>query len=214
MNNQDLEERKKNLLKEMGLPADISMLELVEKYKHVVTLLSDKNQMIQTLQNSASAKITDKDRIIQDLQARLAKYEGNALNPDTEGAVQSSNIQRKIVATSNNTSVPPSKNPPGVKHLRTKSLRDKSGKKPGGQLGHRGITYTTPSDSEVKTEKRWYPAGDKNTHSECYEGAVRYVIDIPYGIMPEITKHISMCRKDIDGKILKGEFQRPFPVDS
>ena len=41
-----------------------------------------------------------------------------------------------VMKNSQNSSLPPSRDP----HKRTKSLREKSGRKPGGQVGHKGAT--------------------------------------------------------------------------
>jgi len=213
MSNLNLKERRRRLFKEMGLPENISYLALAEKLKDTMTRLSE----AQNEKSSLSLEISDKDRLIQDLKARLAKYEGDSNIQLETQSVQPQQLQEsqqkvketpvaqpKVVATSNNSSVPPSKNPIGIKH--TRSLRKKSGKKPGGQLGHKGTTYAVPVAESITTEQRWYPIGDESTHKDCYEGICRYVIDIPIGVFVEVTKHIEMCRKDADGNIIKGEF--------
>jgi len=211
MCNLDLKERRRRLFEEMGLPENISSLALAEKLKETMTKLSE----AQNEKSSLTLKISDKDRLIQDLKARLAKYEGDS---NTQLETQSVQLQesqqqakgtpmvppQKVVATSNNSSVPPSKNPIGIKH--TRSLREKSGKKPGGQLGHKGATYIVPAKESITSEQTWYPAGDASTHGDCYEGACRYVIDIPTSVYVEVTKHVVMYRKDADGNVIKGEF--------
>lgn len=72
--------------------------------------------------NKLNVEVSKRNAIIEDLRKRLAKYE----TPDKN---------------SNNSSTPPSKEKIQDEVVRrTKTLRKTSGRKPGGQAGHKGCT--------------------------------------------------------------------------
>lgn len=136
MCNADLKERKRQLFQEMGLPESISFVALAEMLRDTRDKLSEAQDEKELMSLEISAKdrqISDKDRQIQDLIARLSKYEGgNVSELDTTSVENQSKLSEqkitpKIVATNNNSSAPPSKNPIGIRH--TQSLRKKSDKK-------------------------------------------------------------------------------------
>jgi len=90
---------------------------------------------------------------------------------------------------SSNSSVPPSQDP--YRNKKTNSLREKSGKRPGGQQGHKGITLEmSEHPAEVKEHIPHYC----NKCGEVLSGenkefiGKRQVIDIP-PIIPVITEH-------------------------
>lgn len=104
-----------------------------------------------------------------DLRERLARYE----NPKN----------------SRNSSVPPSKDE--NRPFKTKSLREKSGKRPGGQMGHKGSTLemTKTPDAIVDHIPCFCgKCGSDLTELPSVLDGKRQVIDIP-PVKPEYTEH-------------------------
>ena len=90
---------------------------------------------------------------------------------------------------SRNSSVPPSKDENRPK--KTKSLRQKSGKKPGGQLGHEGNTLKmaeNPDEIVKHKPKICIVCGDLLPDENLYLSSRRQVIDIP-PIEPRYIEH-------------------------
>src|SRR5215471_5142162 len=63
-------------------------------------------------------------------------------------------LEARLAKDSHNSSKPPSSDGLGRVARKTKSLRKRSGKKPGGQLGHRGETLRLVSRPDVVVEHR------------------------------------------------------------
>lgn len=106
---------------------------------------------------------------ISELEARLAKYE----TPKNSG----------------NSSIPPSKDENRLRH--TQSLREKSDKKPGGQLGHKGTTLEmtlTPDQIEEHRPGEQCTCGEDLTAYPIQLKERRQVMDLPE-IKPMITEH-------------------------
>ncbi|MBC2581853.1 IS66 family transposase [Clostridium sp. DJ247] len=96
-------------------------------------------------------------------------------------------LESQVNKNSNNRSKPPSSD--GFK--KTKSLRTKSGKKPGGQEGHEGTTLClndTPDEIEIHSVEQCIECGAslKDVSTERY--IVRQIIDIP-DIKVKIVEH-------------------------
>ena len=90
---------------------------------------------------------------------------------------------------SKNSNKPPSSDFPKQKH--TKSLREPSGKKPGGQLGHEGTTLrtvSTPDFIEAHSPFFCTCCGEDLTVQPGLFAGKRQVIDIP-PIVPIVTEH-------------------------
>ena len=177
-----LTRRRKQLLRDMGLSEDLDSTELAEKL-HEQTLVVD----------VLNRNLVRKDEEIEKLKARIAELEGG---------------KKPIPKTSANSSVPPSKNPIGIKH--TQSQRKPSGKKTGGQKGHEGSTRL--QTEYVTGVERWYPAAvcpecgkplDMDTATVC---ARRQVVDIPLPIAAEVFDHFQMQVKCSCGRCCKGQF--------
>ena len=103
-------------------------------------------------------------------------------------------------ATSLNSSLPPSKNPLSVP--RTRSLRKSSGKKPGGQVGHKGHTIEfsgRPDSREACPIPHVCPiCGEPLDPTKLQVCERRQVIDIPLPVITtikEYIQHIITCDK-------------------
>ena len=112
--------------------------------------------------------------------------------------------------TSRNSSIPPSKNPIGIKQ--TRSLRERSGKAVGGQVGHHGTTRewnNSPDTIEQCQAPTICPScGQDIGIIKSYEGERRQMIDIPAVVVPMVKEYVEMRRRCTCGNCAKGEFPR------
>ena len=188
-----LTRRRKQILREMGLSEELDSAELAEKLREESRVNDILNRDI--VRNEGL--IAQKQKEIDALRSRIADLE-------KELGVKSSSIAK----TSSNSSIPPSRNPIGIKH--TQSLRKSSGKNAGGQKGHPGSTRLQSED--VTWTERWYPAATcpkcgKSLDMETAKvGITRQVVDIPLAIMAEVINHHQMQVKCSCGHCCKGQF--------
>jgi len=118
----------------------------------------------------------------------------------------------KTKKDSNNSSLPPSKDenrPP-----RTSSLREKGGRKAGGQPGHDGKTLEMADNPDEIVEHRacFCPECGKDVSSQPFEYyGKRQVIDIPV-IKPIVTEHRVYKCNCTCGRVVESDF--PVDVDS
>ena len=126
-------------------------------------------------------KLHKKDEVITDLRNRLSKYE----NPDKN---------------SSNSSTPPSKERMKDEIVRrTKTLRKSTGKKPGGQAGHKGHRlYCIDTPDEVVDDIPNYctNCGESLEDAERILDYVTQVVSIPElkPVVKEIRHYVRVCR--------------------
>ena len=131
--------------------------------------------------NKLHTDMRERDKHIEDLKARLAKYE--APNKD-----------------SGNSSTPPSKENMKAEAIRrTKTLRKPTGKKPGGQEGHEGSTLKmteTPDETEDIAASFCTKCGSSLEDCERILDYVTQVISLPElkPIVKEIRHYITVCK--------------------
>ena len=131
--------------------------------------------------NKLHTDLRERDKHIEDLEARLAKYE--APNKD-----------------SGNSSTPPSKENMKAEAIRrTKTLRKPTGKKPGGQEGHEGSTLKmteTPDETEDIAASFCTKCGSSLEDCERILDYVTQVISLPElkPIVKEIRHYITVCK--------------------
>lgn len=150
---------------------------------------------LQSIFQQYQCAIARKDREISTLQARV-----NAL----EEELSRFHSPRK---TSMNSSVPPSKNPLGIKH--SSSLREKSGLKSGGQPGHKGVTLEMAHqahDTVAHLPDVCSGCGCSLPEETMEVSEIRQVWDLPAPIEPFITNHVSFKQTCRCGCCCKGEF--------
>ncbi|MGN0138125.1 MAG: IS66 family transposase [Candidatus Methanomethylophilaceae archaeon] len=122
---------------------------------------------------------------------------------------------RRIRMDSSNSSKPPSSD--GYRKPKPTSLREKSGRSPGGQPGHKGHNITIPHEPDEVIEH--YPAGCEGCprFSECRSGSTfdcsesRYVIDAV--MLTKVTEHRRMNAACPMDKTEKEPMSGSFPED-
>ena len=129
-----------------------------------------------------NVELHKRDKEIQDLKDKLAKYE----SPDKN---------------SGNSSTPPSKeNMKDEAIRRTKTLRKPTGRKPGGQKGHEGSTLKmsqTPDETEEVSANYCTKCGASLEDCERILDYVTQVVSIPdlKPIVKEIRHYITVCKQ-------------------
>lgn len=128
-----------------------------------------------------NADLHKRNKRIEELEEKLAKYE----SPDKN---------------SGNSSIPPSKeNMKSEVVRRTKSLRKPTGKKPGGQKGHRGTSLAvteTPDETEEVSANYCSKCGNILEGCERILDYVTQVISLPKlkPVVKEIRHYITICK--------------------
>jgi len=158
--------------------------EVLELRKIVAILLAkveSLNNQVEDLTNQVNA--LTKENIY--LRNRLSKYE----HPKN----------------SNNSSIPPSKDENRPKR---KSLREKSGRKPGGQKGRKGNTLTmvaTPDIIQKHIPEYCNNCGEDLKHAMLIPSSKRQVFDIPK-IKIKVTEHQVYKKQCLCGHITEAEY--------
>lgn len=116
-------------------------------------------------------------------------------------------MERQRSLDSHNSSKPPSTDPPGSKPS-PKSLRQASGKKPGGQPGHQGTTLRmsgNPNHLVVHAPERCAGCGASLAEAPVVEVERREVIDLPPALV-EVVEHQVETRQCPCGQTSQGRF--------
>jgi len=151
--------------------------------------------------------------IIAELQAEVKelKKENASLRAIVGDLIERNNkLQNR--KNSNNSSIPPSKDE--NRPRKTKSLRKPSGKKPGGQKGHKGSTLEMTPVPDVVIDHKPELCAKCGFFFEAWQMELkgkRQVIDIP-PIIPEYTEHRVYSARCNCGHVTKQAF--PSGVDS
>lgn len=195
-----LTRRRMLILREAGVSEDLLDADVYRELrdtKKEYRRLKKENAQQQAAIVEKQRLIADQEKEIQRLQKELA-----ALNKKL-GKLD------RPAKTSNNSSVPPSKNPIGVRH--TNSLRKPTGKQNGGQPGHKGVTLeqTAHPDHSHRCMPGVCPCCGKSIPEENLRpGERRQVIDLPKPVFPTVTEYVSMEGVCSCGGHVKGEFPK------
>ena len=124
-------------MNEDGSDISTALLELTDEIRRLNGQVASQHSEICSLNRNIDKlnhELRKRDKRIEELTAKLAKYESPAKN-------------------SGNSSTPPSKEKMRDELVRrTKSLRKPTGKKPGGQDGHQGSTLTKVAEPTATEE--------------------------------------------------------------
>jgi transposase len=137
------------------------------------------------------------------LQAEASDLRGHNFQLQRRNA----ELEALVAKDSHNSSRPPSTDPPWAK--RTRSLRRPSGRRPGGQAGHRGETLRLAARPDRTVEHR--PRQCRQCHSALAEGgAVRHlrqqVVEVVPARLRVIEHRLVVLRCSRCGKTTQGEF--------
>ncbi len=116
-------------------------------------------------------------------------------------------LERQRALDSHNSSKPPSTDPPGSRPS-PKSLRQPSGKRPGGQPGHRGSTLRMsehPDRVVVHPPQRCEGCGASLAEAPIVEVQRRQVIDLR-PVLVEVVEHLVESRRCRCGQTSRGGF--------
>ncbi len=148
-------------------------------------------------------KIAELEEIIRQQAARIESL----MQKLAEQELLIADLQEKLNKNSHNSSKPPSSD--GLAKPKPKSLRKRSGKKPGGQKGHEGSGFCLSEQVEDFVAHK--PAECENCPMKgqcksCGRSEMRNVVDVE--IITKVTGHYTetyMCPMR-DGEIISGEF--------
>ena len=155
-------------------------LEQIEKHHELLRINEERQRQIDALK----AEVFRKTIEMRKLQSRLDKLQGNGESPKAADKPQ---------ITSENSSLPPSKDPIGFK--RTQSLRQKSERPSGGQPGHKGYTkeQTALPNKTIECFPEICPeCGRRIDLSGAHIAERRQIRDLPLPIAPIVTEYQSM----------------------
>ncbi len=200
--------RQPEKLKELGIDAEYiasllrptieilrqDALVQIEKCRELTRQVSEQQLIIDSLKNEIFKKT---------IEARKLRSQLDALSGKT---TQPAPIAKPQV-TSENSSLPPSKDPIGFK--RTQSLREKSNRPNGGQPGHKGHTkeQTTVPNTTIECAPHVCPeCGGVIDPTELHVVERRQIWDLPLPIAPIVTEYVRMEGRCKCGHCCKGAF--------
>lgn len=166
----------------------------IEKYQALLRVNEERQRLIDSLKDEVFRKTIE----MRKLQSRLDELQGKAEKPKQI---------EKPRATSENSSLPPSKDPIGFK--RTQSLRQKSNRPNGGQPGHKGHAkeQTALPNKIVECTPGVCPqCGRLIDPSGLHVAERRQIWDLPLPIAPIVTEFQAMEGTCQCGCHCKGEF--------
>ncbi len=152
----------------------------------------------------------DKDEKIAELEG-INLYQATVIEAQAQEIAELKRIiadlQEKLNKNSQNSSKPPSSD--GLAKPRLKSLRKRSGKKAGGQEGHKGNGLCLPEaerETVVHKPNQCEKCHMKGQCKSCGHSEVRNVIDIE--IITKVTEHYteSYACPMLDGEVISGKF--------
>lgn len=193
-------------LSNLAIKKEICEVSFEERIEALTKELSEKDKQINMLQQyiaKSEQKIDDLMGILslKEVEIKTLTYEVEALRD------QRDKFKAMLAKDSTNSSKPPSTD--GFRKVKAASLRQKSGKKPGGQFGHRGHTLellANPTEIIEKKPETLCPCGGLVL---CAQGYIpKQVIDLK--VMVEVIEErvysgrCSNCSKNHYGEFSEG----------
>ena len=149
--------------------------------------------------------LSDKIDSLNDNVGKLTKEIDNLTEENSKLNERVQSLENQTKTNSNNSSKPPSSD--GLKK-KTKSLRKPSGKKPGGQPGHKGSTLEQVENPDEIIEHiidKCIECGTSLEDVPVERYIIRQVIDLP-DIKVKVTEHRAEVKKCTCGHINKAKF--------
>ena len=140
--------------------------------------------------------------VVARLEALVVALQAQVSGQQTQiAALQARNaeLERRLGLNSGNSGKPPSSDGLKKKPVRTSSLRERSGKKPGGQQGHPGKTLSRTENPDATIDhfpKTCSGCGDALTGATATGHTARQVFDLPEPqplIVTEHRAHVCVC---------------------
>jgi len=158
--------------------------------------MADAGQRARQLSRSElEARIAEQDAAIARQDAQIAAL----MAENTELKAHLAELQAKLNQSSRNSSKPPSSDGYATPSPKKRSLRQRSGRKPGGQAGHEGahLARVEVPDRQIPHEpERCEGCGRDLADGEELEGGEsRQVFDIPEKLALEAIEHLSKRRR-------------------
>lgn len=154
-----------------------SLVRLIEQlYDHIAASESPEVRTLRLTVDSQLEVIRKLQRRLKRLGERLARQE--CLNYALKRRL--AELGSLVGKDSHNSSLPPSSDPPGVR--RTRSLRRRSGRKAGGQPGHRGSTRALRPDPDhlvTHTPAACHACGSPLAEAPATQVERRQLIEVP-----------------------------------
>jgi transposase len=166
-------------------------------YEELIIVVSQLQQRVTELEGLSTA-FQELKKINQQLERKAELFEEKAKLLQRENDILKDKLAKyENPKNSNNSSVPPSKDE--NRPFKSKSLRKKTGRKPGGQKGHEGTTLEMVSDpNEIIDHAPEYCecCGKDLTHTPGEFVERKQVVDLP-PIEPVVTEH-RVYKKECD----------------
>src|SRR5450755_1657087 len=140
--------------------------------------IPDSMARLESLITALQTEVVQQQTVIAALQARNAE------------------LERQLGLNSGNSGKPPSSDGLKKKPSRTNSLRERSGKKPGGQKGHPGKTLSrveTPDATIDHFPETCSGCGGALTGAMATGHTARQVFDLPEPQPLTVTEHVCVC---------------------
>lgn len=173
------------------------MIEVEDERMHKLIGLATAAHLRKIEQLSARVIRLEEELANKAQQIHGLKHQVKDLSEQLRGAQEKTRQAREahlasVMKNSQNSSLPPSTDP----HKKTRSLREKSGKKPGGQVGHRGATLNfigKPDRLVIHTPEACHLCGSSLSGSEVVSSERRQVHDLPPQKI-EVAEHLAQTK--------------------
>jgi transposase/uncharacterized coiled-coil protein SlyX len=164
-------------------------------------------EQLQALVAEQAARIAEQDGLIAALMAENAELKAQV----GEMKAQLADLRARLDQNSRNSSKPPSSDGYWKPSPKKRSLRQRSGRKPGGQEGHEGahLQRVEVLDRQIPHEpERCEGCGRDLADGEELEGGEsRQVFDIPEKLALEVIEHLAKRRRCAHcGRVNEGRF--------
>ena len=180
------------------------------RQQRTIDLLAERIGKLRAQLERVKTKLARRECEVYALQHRAGELQAELARRDEQGGEASPVEVRR---DSHNSGLPPSLDLPGVRAAnaikRTRSLRRKTGKRVGGQAGHKGATLrqvSTPDRVQVHEPQRCRRCRASLTGCAVVGRERRQVFDLPPVVLEVIEHHAQTKRCEMCGERTKARF--------